>query len=311
MDKVTILFGAGENGKRVLEQMQTNFSIRGGVLFCDNYVTSIINGIRTIDFNELMQLYEVNKIEKIILTLFDDREVLHQCLSAGINISDLYYCDEESHMLRSIKEKYALTIHSCDGEEVFLRQLFGKKDKGVYIDIGANHPFRFSNTWWAYSRGWRGINIEPDVINYELLQNIREDDININCGISNEEGKLTYYMFKESAANTFCAEEIETGRKTGVINSCNVPVRRLDTILQEYDVWKIDFVDIDVEGMELEVLESISWNKVNITCILVEQRNMNLQEVLESKVYEFLKDKGYMPVSKYNRTVIYLKDRDM
>lgn len=75
----------------------------------------------------------------------------------------------------------------------------------------------------------------------------------------------------------------------------------------EYDIREIDFIDIDVEGMELEVLASIPWEEVNIRCILIEQKNMNLPEVLESEAYKLLDAHGYVPVNKYNRTVIYVR----
>ena len=56
-----------------------------------------------------------------------------------------------------------------------------------------------------------------------------------------------------------------------------------------------------MERMELEVLYSIPWSKVNITCLLVEQRGMSLREVVESDVCKFLKNMGYSPVNKYNQ----------
>ena len=184
------------------------------------------------------------------------------------------------------------------------RRNFFKKAKGIYVDVGANHPFRFSNTFWAYAEGWRGINIEPDVFNYKLLKEVRPEDININCGISDVETYMDYYVFKENALNTFCRDEIRN--ESDIVDIRKVPVRRMDSILKEYRIFNIDFMDIDVEGMELKVLNSINWDDVKIECILVEQRRMSLAEVLESNVCKFLKDKGYVPVNKYNRTVIYV-----
>lgn len=209
MQDIIVLFGAGKNGKRILDQHKFEES---EMMFCDNdekKQDTIYCGTRILSFDKMMELYAANTGRiKIVLTMADEREILYQCLSAGIKVNDLYCWDEKSESLRFIGEKHVETVCSQDGEEIFLRELFRGQDKGTYIDIGANHPFRFSNTYWAYARGWRGINIEPDVINYELLKNIRKEDINLNCGVSNEETQLTYYMFKESALNTFCLEEI-------------------------------------------------------------------------------------------------------
>ncbi|MDE7272032.1 MAG: FkbM family methyltransferase, partial [Lachnospiraceae bacterium] len=70
----------------------------------------------------------------------------------------------------------------------------------------------------------------------------------------------------------------------------------------------IDFLDIDVEGYELSVLNSNNWNLYRPTIVLIEQ-NIKMEDILKSDVYFFMKDKGYEAVSKYNRTVIY-KERN-
>lgn len=307
-EKMIVLFGAGFYGRNILESggikdRFTDYSI----VFCDNDTNKhdvTICGVKVIDFRTMEKLYRSGVIEKIIFTLLSDREAVYQCISAKISISRLYCWDMRRSVEKPICEKYFDEVYSQDGEELFLKEYFFQKDKGVYVDVGAYHPFRFSNTYWAYLRGWRGINIEPDLINYELMKTFRQEDININCGIHDEETSLEYYMFKESGLNTFCNDAV--GKQEDVLQKRKVAVRRLDSILEENHIKKVDFIDIDVEGMELNVLNSIDWNKVEINCLLVEQRNMSLKDVLESEVCKLLQEKGYTPISKYNRTVIYI-----
>lgn len=306
--KIIVLFGAGLCGKNILEQgnIKNQFQDHSFV-FCDNDIQkhdTTICGVRVISFETMKELYKSGKIEKIILTLSLEREILYQCIQAKIDINRLYYWDRKKNVERPVWEKYAEEVHSQDGEEIFLKEFFSKQDQGVYVDVGAYHPFRFSNTYWAYLRGWRGVNIEPDLINYELLKTFREDDKNINCGINDEETQMEYHMFHESGLNTFCMKEVADPKDVTKIRK--VTVRRLDSILRELDIWKIDFMDIDVEGMELEVLNSINWDQVEIRCLLIEQKNMSLRDVLDSEVCKLLEDRGYVPVSKYNRTVIYI-----
>lgn len=74
--------------------------------------------------------------------------------------------------------------YSQDGEELYLRAKFSKAVSGFYVDVGAYHPYRFSNTYWAYKRGWNGINIEPNADAKELFDRVRKRDINLCCGIS-------------------------------------------------------------------------------------------------------------------------------
>mgnify|MGYP002509467386 CR=1 FL=1 len=306
MDKRIFLFGAGTNGQKIQKLISERCDVQ--LMFCDNSTekqNTLIQGISVVNFHEMCKYYANNKVDKIVITVMAEKEMLHQCALAGIDIKFIYYWDVASESLRPIYDKYSFQIYSIDGEEMFLRAFFGEKRDGVYIDVGANHPWRFSNTFWAYSRGWKGINIEPDVRNYELLSGIRSRDVNLNCGVSDVETSMDYYIFEESALNTFCYDEIEN--KNEIIDIRKVPIRRLDAILEEYDISEIDFMDIDVEGMELEVLKSIDWNKVNISCIIVEQRRMSIFDVVKSSVCRFLSDRGYIPVSKYNRTVIYTK----
>ncbi len=306
MKKIIILFGAGVNGKIILNKVKNKFP-DAEVMFCDNDIkkqNTTIQGIKVIGFHEMLEHLRADLIDKVIITPCNEQEMLYQCLAEGIDIEHCYFWDSEHEVPGSIWEKYTHNIYSQDGEEVFLKDFFYKKAKGIYVDVGANHPFRFSNTFWAYRKGWRGINIEPDILNYKLFKEIRPDDININCGISDVETNMDYYVLKENALNTFCRNEIQN--ESDIVTIRKVPVRRMDSILQEYKVFKVDFMDIDVEGMELTVLNSINWNHVKIECLLVEQRGMSLAEVIKSDVCGFLRGKGYVPVNKYNRTVIYV-----
>ncbi len=304
--KKVILFGAGKNGRMFLQKLGGND--KGNLLFCDNdknKVNSSFDNVRIISFQEIVQLYEKEEIEKIIITSGYVHEIVFQCSQAGISCDILYFFDVMDIAIRPVWEIYADIVYSQDGEELYLKSHFAGKEDGIYVDVGANHPFRFSNTYWAYAKGWRGINIEPDLKNFELLQHFRKEDINVNCGVSNEETQLKYYIFRESALNTFCAEEIRN--MADIVETRMIPVKRLDSIFREHQIKYIDYIDIDVEGMEMCVLDSINWSEVSINCILVEQRGMTLADVITSEVCIFLKDKGYLPINKYNRTVIYEK----
>ena len=181
------------------------------------------------------------------------------------------------------------------------------KEKGVFVDVGAFHPVRASNTLWAYKKGWRGINIEPNMDNIEYFKLLRPEDKNINCGISDVEGEMTYYMLDDGAYNTFDYQLLEQDNLTDrIIKKTKVPVRKLKDILKENNVTEVDFLDIDVEGHEINVLRGIDFS-VDIKVILLEQLYMSLPEVLQSESYLFLKEKGYEAVAKFGETVIYKK----
>ena len=249
--KQTVFLGIGAIAHKVFSTDKGKSILSDSVVFCDNDVQKqgkVVYGIKIIAFEEMLQLYKHDKVSKIVLMPLTERELLFQCIEAVVDISDIYYWDIRADIIKHIEKKHTEELHSQDGEEVFLKNFFHHKDKGVYVDVGAYHPFLYSNTYWAYLKGWRGINIEPDIINYKLMCTFRQGDININCGISDEEMQLPYYMFKETALNTFCIDEIEN--KENIIDKRMVPIKRLDAILEENGIRKIDFMDIDVEGME-------------------------------------------------------------
>lgn len=310
MDKVkkVVLFGAGKLGKHFVEK--NDDLVKENFVFCDNKSSEtgkIISGLRVISFDELRQLYKEKKVGRIVITAGKVYEIFEQCLINEIRDCDIYFYDMTTNSVKSSREVYSIGVFSQDGEETFLREFFSNKEKGFYVDVGAYHPFRFSNTAWAYERGWTGINIEPNIDGYKKFIWMRSRDINLNCGISNKEDTLSYYEFEEGAYNTFCYEEILKNQEVKVVSQ--VKMKRLDSIFNEYHVGKIDFLDIDVEGYELNVLKSNDWDLYRPTIILCEQK-IKFEKVIESDICIFMQQKGYDAICKYNRSVIYKESRN-
>jgi len=306
--KRVVLFGAGRYGERFVDK--NGDFIKENFLFCDNDLTKqgkLLFGLKVISFCKLQRLYKEGDIGRIIITTAKIDEILEQSIQGHISEDDIYFYDIDKNTVKSAKEAHAYTVFSQDGEEVFLRDFFADKKEGFYVDIGAYDPFRFSNTAWAYQRGWKGINIEPNIEGYQKFLWSRRRDINLNCGISNKEEIITYFAFEEGAYNTFSKEDIVDDAR--VKRTYQIPTRRLDSIFEEYGVEKIDFLDIDVEGYELHVLYSNNWDLYRPTIVLCEQKT-GIEDVIKSEIFEFMKQKGYEAVSKYNRTVIYKKAED-
>lgn len=198
---------------------------------------------------------------------------------------------------------YAKTSFSQEGEDMIIRRFLDVKKKGFYIDVGAHHPFRFSNTYFFYRHGWRGINIDPLPHAMDLFKACRPRDINLNLGISSQSGSMSYYMFNEPAFNTFDAALALT-RQTGIYKLLGkklVPVMPLSSILERYEAEfkDIDFLSVDVEGHDLEVLRSNDWNRFRPRLVLVEcLATPSIQDVVHSDVHSFMQDNGYTMVAK-------------
>jgi len=98
---------------------------------------------------------------------------------------------------------YALKSYSQEGEDMILSRLFGNQQAGFYVDVGAHHPMRFSNTYFFYKKGWNGINIDAMPDSMKLFNKFRPRDINIEKPVSDKKQILTYYAFNESALMVF------------------------------------------------------------------------------------------------------------
>lgn len=217
-------------------------------------------------------------------------------------------------ILRSVRaalfDVYANKYYSQEGEDIILQRIFSGKPKGFYVDVGAHHPRRFSNTYLFYQRGWNGINIEPNPEIVEAFRKERKRDINLQVGIASRESVLTYYLFNDPALNTFDAELAAQREKTTayrVVGNRQIPVRRLDDILKELmpPEGQIDFLTIDVEGLDMEVLQSNDWKVYRPTCVLVESLETSLEQTVHGELFGFMKARNYELFAKTYNTLIF------
>ncbi|MGN8058544.1 FkbM family methyltransferase [Pedobacter sp. 22163] len=202
--------------------------------------------------------------------------------------------------------------YSQDGEDMILKAIYEQKKgyKGFFVDVGAHHPVRYSNTNYFYKRGWKGINIEPTPSAIGAFNTFRKRDINLNIGIGPEKTKLKFYCFNEPALNSF-SEEVSKridaeSAKYKIIKELDIDVLPLGDVLDQHlpANTTIDFLSIDVEGLDYQVLLSNNWDKYKPSVILVEE-NVNVDELNNSPIYKFLKDKGYAFFAKTLRTCVY------
>lgn len=311
--KKVVLFGVGKNVEEVKRHINLNEDEE--LRLCDNDIAKqgkVYEGSIVVSADSVFEWNHNNLIEKVIITSRAVKPIFNQCILGRIPEDKILYWDYDNGIARKGIEWFGDITFSQDAEDTYLQILFANKEKGDYVDIGANHPLHYSNTRWAYQKGWSGINIEPDEQCYELLKCMRTRDINLQVGISQVDEDKDYYVFQESALNTFDKQEAENVaalKSYGNYQIIKRQCRRLETVFDEYQIQKIDFMDIDVEGMEMTVLQSINWEKVDINVILVEQKNMSIEDVMSSEIYQFLKDKGYIVMNKYRRTVFYEKWR--
>ena len=179
-----------------------------------------------------------------------------------------------------------------DGEDTVVLDYFKKKYNGFYVDIGCYHPTHRNNTYLLHKKNWNGINIDTSQFSIDLFDYMRPNDLNYNCAISNKNEVIKLFYQKE--LSQLSTTESAQAKKVfqGNIKEKEIQAFTLDEILNKskYKNSKIDFLDIDVEGADLKVLEGLSFEKFKPELICVE---IHAKEINESKIYKFLVDKKY------------------
>lgn len=207
------------------------------------------------------------------------------------------------------------TNYAQEGEDQILLRLLAGRTAGFYVDVGAHDPRRFSNTCVFYEQGWRGINIDPNPDAIRKFARERPRDVNLCCGISNREGQMTYFRMTDSALNTFderLAREREKLTGYRIIGTSDVRVERLDSVLRTHTTAPviIDFMSVDAEGHDLNVLRSNDWNLFRPRVLLTEAiGGMSIDEALSCEVHVFLSGQEYRLVAKTKNTLFYTDAR--
>ncbi len=220
--------------------------------------------------------------------------------------------------LLSVRERwfrtYARESYSQEGEDMLLERFLEHKQCGFYVDVGAHHPKRFSNTYRLYRRGWRGLNIDANPGSMTLFQHIRPRDINIEAAVSSIPQELTYYVFNEPALNTF-KRDLELERAGGIysiVKEVNILTAPLWQLLDQHvpTNTRIDLLTVDVEGLDIDVLRSNDWCRYSPEFILVECLGAStLAETTLDPVARLLSEEHYSIVAKTMSTVLFRSTR--
>ncbi|MCJ7546065.1 MAG: FkbM family methyltransferase [Deltaproteobacteria bacterium] len=224
--------------------------------------------------------------------------------------------DSISRYLNKIKATKGNPSFGQEGEDRVLESLLSKvysgqvPRQGFYVDVGAHHPYRFSNTTIFYRRGWHGINIDATPSSMTTFMHARSRDINLAVGVGLQHGKATLYIFNEDALNTF-DQELALAREIPpwkIESTVEVPIYTLAEILEKHlpSGQPIDFLTIDVEGFDMAVLQSSDWTKFRPRVVLVETFGNSIEEAVASPVSVFLKSVGYTFYSKTISTSFFV-----
>ena len=212
------------------------------------------------------------------------------------------------------KIKHKQVSYSGGGIDLIIGHYFRDKKKGVYIDVGAYHPITGSNTYKLFSKGWTGINIDLDFHTIDMFKNFRPNDGNIVSAVSNVvTEKELYFHHNRSAINTL---EKNKGQRSKEVKK--IQTNTLNNIIEnsKFKNSDIDFISIDVEGHEIEVIKGLDLKKYSPKIIVIEYQdldmkkeefyNQNIERICNSTIYKHMTFNNYALVNWLHSDLVFI-----
>lgn len=234
---------------------------------------------------------------------------------------DITLLDSLGHtdLASRLKKKLAVYFGQFLQDGFVYETFFKNKQGGVFVDIGANRPVVDSNTYFLETMmGWRGVCIEPSPKLFAELKEKRNSCC-LNVAVTpSQEGKLQFMQFDKLHGlsglvenyNAYSKEQIERLSREHndppqIISVNAIPI---NTVLESQQLFHVDFMSLDIEGGELEILKAIDFNRFYIDIISVENnwedpwyheaKNSSIRKYMESSGYEYVTKLGVDEVYK-------------
>jgi FkbM family methyltransferase len=205
--------------------------------------------------------------------------------------------------VRNLKFFYKDTL-SQDKEDLFIKNFFKKKNKGIYLDIGCFNPLLWNNTYLLYKKGWSGINVDIQKINIDLFNIARPGDINICCALYDKKKFLDLYNLKGENNSPVMTIDKSHAEKMKFLFKKKIIKKKIETLtfsemIKNYNIKinNIDFLNIDTEGSDFNVLKSINIQKYKPKLICIEISQFTKQSD-KKKILNYLKLNDYKFIYK-------------
>lgn len=185
----------------------------------------------------------------------------------------------------------------------------------TYLDIGTNDPVHCNNTYFFYKNGSSGVCVEADPSLFEKLAKTRKRDKCLNVGITFDERKeADFYIFSSPALNTLSKEEAEFREKNGsykIEKIIKIPLKTINEIIEENFEKAPDLISIDVEGIDLEILKSLDFEKHRPLAICAETITYSEDRTEEkiTGILNFVASKGYFIYADTHINTIFVDEQ--
>ena len=225
-----------------------------------------------------------------------------------INFKNFY---EKIYIFWNLYIKYRIYFkketYSAHKEDLIVKKFFKNKKNGFFVDVGCHHPSRINNTFLLYHLGWRGVNIDMNKLSIDLFNVCRKEDTNLNYAVSGKNNIINFYTNKEHSLTSSILKKsnFEKFKYKKTIES-----KTLTSILKKtkYRNKQIDFLNIDAEGVDFQVLKSLDFNIYKPKLISIEMWRTNPKKsTKDNNIYKFLKNKNYKLIATEGANCLFAK----
>jgi len=213
---------------------------------------------------------------------------------------------KKEYLINKFKFKYPTTKlflsieqfkYAQGGQDfIIFNEFFKGIDDGIYCDVGGNHPLKFSNTKYFEDKGWSGYVFEPLIEMKELWDKERKAQF-FQLAASNYEGNISFPIVNNDGISNNMFSFVSNTRdmqRNFDIKEVVVKARMLQNVFKEENIKFIDFMSIDVEGHEMNVLEGIDFNQVRINVISIENNPQNFIVLGDDKIRDIMFKNNYI-----------------
>ena len=205
------------------------------------------------------------------------------------SLQSKFIASSRALLRKHFASKFYFRSYSQWGEDAVLSQFFTKSE-GTYIDVGSGHPVHFNDTYFLYSRGWRGILVDPLAVNQKASQRFRSEDKFI-LGVAGEKNGIESFLEFHNSGQSKVSHLVSKIKEDEVAKRYQVPSFTLRNIIIDAKLKQIDLLKIDTEGAELAILRSFPWESIKVKVIMIEELMMLPNG--KSDLREFLNDQGF------------------
>lgn len=204
------------------------------------------------------------------------------------------------------------------GEDLIIKEFFKDNNAGIYFDVGCFHPIMYSNTCALFKKGWRGINIDINPTSVDLFNIVRPNDLNL-CTTINENPKEFKIFFDHpfSPVNTldetfykdFKKSYLKKFKKDSFVGGIEKKIKSqtIDEILKIFNSYdKVDFLNIDVEGMDLKILRQLIPHKLTPSLISIETHSPDSKKLRDcDEINRYLIGNNYAVFKRVGPTTLF------